>query len=352
MGLNSFHWFAEFYGVLISNKGFNVIIGNPPYVEIKKNNNADFNQNLKTVKCGNLYAPIIDLSTMLINENGYLGMIVPISFISTERMNDLRTLVKQKSSKLYLSSFADRPGTLFNGVHQKTLILLLKKNYKTVTEIFSTKYIHWYSSSVDNERPYIFQNLCYFKKNSSNLDHVWSKHGSILESDIFEKTKSNKMLMIRPTYTDINVFLNMRMMYWSKCFINNKLSNEYKCFNLGSNIEAESFYCYFNSSLFFLLWENVSDCWHITSKQLNSVFYNLTNSRNKDFRKLSSILSENLEKTKKYVGTKQTEYEYYHKLSKDIIDRIDTSLAIHYEFSQKELDFIVNYNIKYRMGFS
>jgi hypothetical protein len=33
-----------------------------------------------------------------------------------------------------------------------------------------------------------------------------------------------------------------------------------------------------------------------------------------------------------------------------IIDEIDTVLAEHYGFTEEELDFIINYDIKYRMG--
>ena len=38
------------------------------------------------------------------------------------------------------------------------------------------------------------------------------------------------------------------------------------------------------------------------------------------------------------------------KLSKPIIDEIDKILAEHYGFTEAELDFIINYDIKYRMG--
>jgi hypothetical protein len=33
-----------------------------------------------------------------------------------------------------------------------------------------------------------------------------------------------------------------------------------------------------------------------------------------------------------------------------IIDEIDKVLAKHYGFTEEELDFIINYDIKYRMG--
>jgi len=38
------------------------------------------------------------------------------------------------------------------------------------------------------------------------------------------------------------------------------------------------------------------------------------------------------------------------KYSKPILDEIDTLLATHYGFTDEELDFIINYDIKYRMG--
>lgn len=36
--------------------------------------------------------------------------------------------------------------------------------------------------------------------------------------------------------------------------------------------------------------------------------------------------------------------------SKAVIDEIDRVLAKHYGFTDEELDFIINYDIKYRMG--
>jgi hypothetical protein len=52
-----------------------------------------------------------------------------------------------------------------------------------------------------------------------------------------------------------------------------------------------------------------------------------------------------------YQATGRVEYdEYYPKLSKPIIDEIDRVLAQHYGFTDEELDYIINYDIKYRMG--
>jgi len=40
----------------------------------------------------------------------------------------------------------------------------------------------------------------------------------------------------------------------------------------------------------------------------------------------------------------------YPKLSKNLIDMIDKLFASQYGFTDEELDFIINYDIKYRMG--
>ena len=56
-------------------------------------------------------------------------------------------------------------------------------------------------------------------------------------------------------------------------------------------------------------------------------------------------------KTANYKATGTVVYdEYFPKLSKSIIDEIDKVLAKHYGFTEEELDFIINYDIKYRMG--
>lgn len=52
-----------------------------------------------------------------------------------------------------------------------------------------------------------------------------------------------------------------------------------------------------------------------------------------------------------YAASGQVEYDqFYPRQSKVIMDRIDGLLAAHYGFTDEELDFIINYDIKYRMG--
>ncbi len=64
-----------------------------------------------------------------------------------------------------------------------------------------------------------------------------------------------------------------------------------------------------------------------------------------DYRRNSQM------KDKTYSLTGDIQYqEFYPRLSKSILDEIDRVLARHYGFTDEELDFIINYDIKYRMG--
>jgi hypothetical protein len=51
----------------------------------------------------------------------------------------------------------------------------------------------------------------------------------------------------------------------------------------------------------------------------------------------------------KSIGTIQNQY-FFQGQSKRIIDQIDKVLAAHYGFTDEELDFIMNYDIKFRFG--
>jgi hypothetical protein len=57
---------------------------------------------------------------------------------------------------------------------------------------------------------------------------------------------------------------------------------------------------------------------------------------------------------KKTINTKDGDKISYAEFrigeSKPILDEIDTVLAEHYGFTPEELDFIINYDIKYRLG--
>jgi hypothetical protein len=143
------------------------------------------------------------------------------------------------------------------------------------------------------------------------------------------------------------------MTFWTKCFLNPKKSNEFKEYFLQSDLKAKVIMAIFNSNLYFYFWELVSDCWHITNKELKLFKIDLDDmdhSFKLELANLATKLEKDLEKNKVEVNTVQTDFEYRHRKSKEIIDKIDIILAKHYKLTKKEIDYIINYNIKYRMS--
>lgn len=114
-----------------------------------------------------------------------------------------------------------------------------------------------------------------------------------------------------------------------------------------------------NSNLFFWFFNAYSDVRNINRREIEDFRCSinlmdahlvrecslLTKSLMEDFNFNSKYLTNNYGKFG--VLTIQT---FQPRLSKPIIDQIDRALAKHYGFTDEELDFIINYDIKYRMG--
>ena len=134
---------------------------------------------------------------------------------------------------------------------------------------------------------------------------------------------------------------------------NLNIADSYKSLNISANHRDFAFVL-LNSSLFFFYWIVFSDCYNLTKKYFQIKIP--TKIDIDDFKDLAKVLNDDLfrkmivaEYTYKNKGTVRFA-QFFPKQSKSIIDKIDKVLAKHYGFTEEELDFIINYDIKYRMG--
>jgi hypothetical protein len=98
-----FHWFVEFYGIM-TNGGFDVIIGNPPYVEYSKVRNDYTIKGYRTEPCGNLYAFMWERCVRIAGPVGYVGMIVPVASVCTDSYEPLQACLRE-SGMSFVSNF-------------------------------------------------------------------------------------------------------------------------------------------------------------------------------------------------------------------------------------------------------
>lgn len=111
-----------------------------------------------------------------------------------------------------------------------------------------------------------------------------------------------------------------------------------------------------NSSLFYAYFIAYGDCFHLSDGLATGFPVNDVIMTDKALVELNKKLMKDLrdQAVRKTINTKDgdeiTYEEFYGGRSKPIIDDIDCVLANHYGFTPDELDFILNYDIKYRIG--
>lgn len=334
---NNFTYFDYVSTINCIENKFDIILGNPPYVE-------DSKSFCKPVtKYGNIYANVIENSTYSLSDDGVIGFVIPLSYVATPRMNKIRTFLKESLSEQYLLSYSDRPDCLFASVHQKLNIIIAKKGGEK--RYYTSNYKYWYKK----ERSTLFDNIQLNDSTDLVTDAFIPKIGNKLEQKIFKKVYSTKnSIYSRINDTGKPLYLNMRATFWLKAFLNEHKGSEYKVFNFTDD-DYYFIMCLFNSSLFWWFWVCISDCWHITQKELKSI--RIPTSFNRETAKLlAEELEKMLEETKLYVGTKQTDYEYKHKSCLTAIHRIDDYISASYGLNKREAEYIKMYNLKYRIG--
>lgn len=325
-------------------KKFDIIIGNPPYVESR----CLPVQPVK--KFGNTYANVLDNIEPFSKNNTVISFVLPISFISTPRMKKIRSLIFEKYKKCFLINFSDRPDSLFRDAHQKLTIIIGTKRSIKSSGIYSSTYNYWYK----NERSNLFNQLNLYKL-TNYFDTFIPKIGTSIEQNIFNKVVfTNDCSLLDKLNSKNNdslpLYLNQRATFWIKAFSFNPGSKEYKLYRI-NNDEYSYVYCLLNSSLFFMFWIIVSDCWHITNKELSLIkLPKISNENQKKFTNLYIELEQKLEKTKEHIGSKQVQFEYKHKKCKEVIDKIDKLLANIYHLTNEEHNFVISYKDKYRLN--
>jgi hypothetical protein len=180
-----FHWFVHFYGIL-NNGGFDVVIGNPPYV-VNTPEKVDYGirESLYTTYSSkNLYAFVFERSMQLADRNAAVAMIVQMTALSAEKMSSLQDLLLHRGL-LVASAFPRRPESIFDGVEMPVTILISRSSSPT---LYTTRVNRFYTE----ERPNALGAMRYVQHDVRQHGHRIAKVGSPIGVEIYRKIESQK----------------------------------------------------------------------------------------------------------------------------------------------------------------
>lgn len=369
-----FHWFVEFRSIL-ERGGFDVIIGNPPYIEYSQVRQLYQACGYEAASCGNLYAAVIERSLALCcSEQSYVGLVVPLSLCGSERFSQLRSSIMQGTSLRWLSNFEIFPCRLFDSAYQRLSILLARHSATAPGPItFVTRIQRWYTA----ERPYLIDRIAYTATSCTIKPYIFPKLASPLQEIILQKMQRRAkgnciagVLQLQPT-KDF-VYYQEATNYWTKavCRVPFYKKNGVvmdpphgRFLYFHDEQIARTIMGLMNSSLFYLWFASFSDGFHLSHALVKDFPVDNDLYQIRELHQLSEQLEADIQ-VHAHIATRNTrpgskqrkvalliELEEYHMAcSKFLLDKIDSILANFYGFTPEELDFIIYYDSKYRMG--
>jgi len=360
-----FHWYAEF-NVVMANGGFDVIVGNPPYVEYSKIRQEYTIRGYTTESCGNLYAFCIERCVAILRTVGRIGFVVQQPIVSTQRMRNAREILERQTGLTVVSTFDDRPSKLFDGMnHARIAIFLSEKNDATgLSDLYVTAYNKWYK----DERTILFDKLVYIRSTQHKTLKCFPKIGSPLEVGLIDKVVSCKDTLqswISPSETEYKVFYKITGVgHWMtvttrppRFFRQGEASSSSReqSISFPDRVSRDRTFAILNSTLFYWFYQVRTNCRDFNPSDYRT-FPVPSSLQTSNLAELASRLQQSLDVsstiinlTHNLTGAIQLE-QFRPREAKPVIDEIDCVLAQHYGFTDEELDFIINYDIKYRMG--
>lgn len=167
-------------------KQFDIIIGNPPYFVLNKQDRIDYCERLNLPVNGkkNIYSLFLYKSILLLKENGYIGFIIPSSWMNGVYYNWLRSFMYQQGTVVYLENFNNHHGFIDTSYH--TICFIFQKKYRKTQP---------YLLKVNNNLFYSFhtKQLKKLTKNTTTIHDlgcsvitgpcVWNQNKDILSDD-------------------------------------------------------------------------------------------------------------------------------------------------------------------------
>jgi len=176
-----FHWLAEFYGIIEEAGGFDVVIGNPPYVAVKKLNYR-LASGGDAFRCPDIYGHMTKKALELTAPKGQVGFIVMHSLAFSRDFADMRKVMADKAGSAWFSAYGRIPSGLFSSdVRVRNCIMLASKDSRK-NQTHTTRLHRWNAS----HRQLLFPLLHY---TPAQVDGVIPMFNDSVQAELFGNWK-------------------------------------------------------------------------------------------------------------------------------------------------------------------
>ena len=326
-------------------KFFDIVIGNPPYgAKISAEDKKYFKENYKYANQGSLdtYKIFIEKGFNLLDKNGNLNFIVPISITSSKSNIELHKMILDNCEFVKVSSYSDAPSRIFYNADQNVSIINFMKT-NTKTKILLTTKINkkLSSQSIDS----VIKNMSFVNSVNFTQSGAFCKIGLPIEKSIMQKLYSQKQ-----TIKDL-------MGGKQKLYYRTTGGRYYKIYtSYSTKSSKENSFNVENSKLVAALMSSTLFYWFRNSYSNNRDNYvseferfpipNFSKEIINKLEKLGKEYETDIEKNHDYSNGVKT---YKIRKSKHIIDKIDRLICPLYGLTEEEMEFIIGYELEFRV---
>ena len=357
-------WFADVFN-RPSKQGFDIVIGNPPYgAKLSVEDKATYKRIYTTAKTINgvqkgsldTFSLFIELGFRLLRRNGVFGMIIPLSFTSSDSMSGVHRLLLSNCREIHVSSYAVRPEPVFKNAVVNTSILTFVKSETQCECIMSTRLNRKKGNDFNLQK--LVDNLEFVQVNDLLMYGRIPKISTSIEQDILRKVRLSKTIASYKTNHGKPIYYRFAGGRYFKVITNYTTnSSAERRLDLDEKY-ADVIGCILSSNLSFWFYQIYSDNLNWKSNEIEN--FTIPNMNEETRVKLVALYQKYLADIEANANIRTSSGESTYNVSefkeykivrsKSIIDEIDDMIGVLYGLTKDEIEFIKNYEIEFRMA--
>lgn len=360
------HWWLEFPEVFFrssrdnSGNGFDVVIGNPPYGNILRNEEKKAMPNFCTTNTNETAANFIERSLKITRKNGAVGFIVANSIAVNSRTAIVRKQIREHMSTSKMALFGIRPAKIFPDADIRVLIFFGKNDLpEKAGVIFTTETIKF----TKDQRVSLLENLSFEsteglilgdKIGDQTKDFSLPKIGNSTVRSILLKLRKSSDIVIQNIINKPDFDKQMEFRKTGRYWLNalEKMpyqSTKIESVKFESSIERDFVILLINSSLFYLYWSTYGNSRDFPLSLLEKFPFPDLKELEKNQQKIEFLKAKySTCLLNSFTPIRGTLGEFKTGSCKDIIDEIDDFLGQIYGLSTVEVEYVKGFDADLR----